>query len=87
MSKIFYTGQYMLRRTGRKSPNAFAQMKHQMPKPEGVVVSGVGPSLGWSLKTWEKIARERQPRLQNDLLAAIEELRAEEAELIKTHLK
>lgn len=87
MSKIFYTGQYMMRRTGRKSPNAFAQMRHQLPKPEGIVINGHGPSVGWTLKTWEKVAEGRQPRLKQDLLAAIEELRAEEDELVKPHLK
>lgn len=87
MTKICFTGQYMFRLTGRKSPNAFAQMRHQMPKPEGIVVTGSGPSVGWSLKTWEKVAQERQTQLKNDLLEVIEQLRADEAELTKKHLK
>lgn len=87
MTKLYYNGQYMFRRIGRKSPNSFMQVSPQMPKPDGLVVTGKTASWGWSLKTWEKFAKERQPRLRDDLLAAIEELRAEEAELIKKHLK
>lgn len=86
MTKLYYTGQYMFRRTGRNSPNAFAQMSHQMPKPDGMVVTGNRASAGWSLKTWEKVAQKRQTQLKNDLLEAVEQLRADEAELIKKHL-
>lgn len=87
MRKIVYTGQYMLKRAGRKSPNSFTQMRHQMPRPDVVMASGLRPSAGWTLETWEAFAKGRPPKLQQDLLAAIEELREEEAELVKTYLK
>jgi len=55
-----------------------------MPEPEVVMVSG-RPSEGWSLATWREVAATRRQSLQQDLLAAIEELEAEEAELAKKY--
>lgn len=86
MTQFFYTGQYLFRRTGRTSPNAFSQIKDHMPEPEVVMVSG-RPSAGWSLGTWRKVAATRAPKLQQDLLAAIDELEAEEAELVPKYKK
>ncbi|MGP9587217.1 hypothetical protein ACT3TB_16330 [Micrococcaceae sp. AOP34-BR2-30] len=88
MSKILYGGQFVMKRIGRKSPNSFTQISRQMPKADGLLLTGKDrPLLGWTLSTWEKVAQERPPQLKNDLLAAIEELRAEEKSLAKEYLK
>jgi len=55
-----------------------------MPEPEVVMVSG-RPSEGWTLATWREVAATRRQSLQQDLLAAIEELEAEEAELAEKY--
>ncbi len=86
MTKFCYTGQYLLRRAGRTSPNAFSQIKEHMPEPEVVMVSG-RPSSGWTLDTWRKVAATRTQKLQQDMLAAIDALEAEEVELAKKYKK
>lgn len=48
------------------------------------MVSG-RPSEGWTLATWRKVAATRRQSLQQDLLAAIEELEAEEVELAEKY--
>jgi len=55
-----------------------------MPDPEVVMVSG-RPSEGWTLATWREVAATRRQSLQQDLLTAIEELEAEEAELVEKY--
>lgn len=86
MTRLYYTGRYLMKRSGRPSPNAFSQFQHQMPAPEVVMVSGRA-AAGWSLKTWRRIAATRSGRLQEDMLAAIEQLEEEEHELRKKYKK
>lgn len=86
MTQFCYTGQYLLKRAGRTSPNAFSQIKAHMPEPEVVLVSG-RPAAGWTLETWRKVAATRAHKLQQDMLAAIDELEAEEAELTQKYKK
>jgi len=85
MTRLYYTGQYLMRRTGRP-PNSFTQIKHHMPEPEALMVSGK-PAAGWTLDTWRKVAATRAPKLQDDMLAAIDELEAEAAEVEKKYKK
>lgn len=44
-------------------------------------------AAGWSLKTWRRVAATRSGRLQEDMLAAIEQLEEEEHELRKKYKK
>lgn len=85
MTRLYYTGQYLIRRAGRQ-PNSFTQIKHHMPAPEALMVSG-RPAAGWSLETWRTIAETRSGALKKDMLAAIDELEAEAAELEKKYKK
>lgn len=86
MTQFCYSGQYLLKRAGRTSPNAFSQIKAHMPEPETVLVSGRS-ATGWTLETWRKVAKTRAQQLQEDMLAAIDELEAEEAALIQKYKK
>lgn len=86
MTQFYYSGQYFLKRAGRTSPNAFAQIKNVMPAPEAVMVSGRA-AAGWSLPTWRQVAQSRQERLKKDMLAAAEELQTEETELSEKYRK
>lgn len=83
MAKAYYSGQYVMRRTGRKSPNAFGQLVSHMPRPDAIIAAAERPTRAWSLKKWEEFAHTRKNPLKRDLLAAVEELRAEERALIK----
>lgn len=86
MTQFYYTAQFIMRRAGRKSPTAAVQLKPHMPTPEAVMVSERG-AVGWSLATWQQVAKTRQPKLQHDLLKVIAELRAEEAALAEKYTK
>lgn len=86
MTKLFYGGQYIMRRSGRTSANSFGQqMQPNMPPPDSVHVSETKPVYAWTLDTWEKVAETRRAKLREDMLAAIAELREEEAELRKQY--
>lgn len=93
MTKYLYSGQFMMRRIGRRSPNSFTQIKSHMSVPDGVLVGKDQPRPGWTLASWKKIAealpdagdrgRPQREKLRDDILAVIEELAVEEKDIAK----
>lgn len=86
MTKLYYGGQYIMRRSNRLSPGSFGAMASTMPPPDSVHVSEMKkPVHAWTLDTWEKVAMTRRESLRDDMLAAIAELREEEPALRKQY--
>lgn len=86
MMKLYYGGQYFMRRSGRRSPGSFGALQSAMPPPDSVHVSENQPAAyAWTLDTWEKVAQTRGTNQREDMLAAIAELRGEEAEARKQY--
>lgn len=83
-TQFFYTAAAMMRRAGRSSPNAAAQIVKSMPVPDAVGVSGVS-SRAWTLDSWRRFAVTRSKPLSDDLLRTIEELQSEELELMRRY--
>lgn len=87
MTQLYYTAQFMMQRAGRKSPSAAVQLEKNLPVPDAVIVMPKRGTPGFSLLTWEQFAKTRQPKLREDLLKVIKELREEESTLVEKYTK
>ena len=87
--RLFYSV-YVIAARAKRSVSTARQWLAHMPAPDGVLV-GNKESVGWELETWRRFALSRTgPKsadLQKDLLRVVEELQAEEALLLRRHMR